>query len=473
MTPFKLTDELIADIQLMVSEKRNTDLQSMMGEFHYADIAEIAEELTVEEATYIIKLLDSEKTSDILAEMDEDIRESVLDNLSAKEIAGELEELDTDDAADIVGELPKEIVQEVISKIEDREHAKDIVDLLRYDEDSAGGLMAKELVKVNENWNVLTCVKEMRAQAENVTRVHSIYVVDDEEKLKGRLSLKDLLTTSTKTHIKDIYIPKVDSVGVNEKAEEVAKIMSKYDLEAIPVVDEIGRLVGRITIDDIVDVIREEADKDYQMAAGISQDVEADDSIWELTRARLPWLILGLFGGAAAAYIMGGFEEMFRKYTVLFLFTPLIAAMAGNVGVQSSAIIVQGLANDDLKGSVSNRLVKEIVLALLNGVILAIILLLFTWGWKGNFMTALAISISLIAVIVVAGFVGTFTPLFLHKRGVDPAIATGPFITTSNDIFGILIYFLIAKMILSKNMLNLRNCGTHIKLPLSTTCKLS
>ncbi|MEM7484218.1 MAG: magnesium transporter [Bacteroidota bacterium] len=448
MTPFKLTDELIADIQLMVSEKRNTDLQSMMGEFHYADIAEIAEELTVEEATYIIKLLDSEKTSDILAEMDEDIRESVLDNLSAKEIAGELEELDTDDAADIVGELPKEIVQEVISKIEDREHAKDIVDLLRYDEDSAGGLMAKELVKVNENWNVLTCVKEMRAQAENVTRVHSIYVVDDEEKLKGRLSLKDLLTTSTKTHIKDIYIPKVDSVGVNEKSEEVAKIMSKYDLEAIPVVDEIGRLVGRITIDDIVDVIREEADKDYQMAAGISQDVEADDSIWELTRARLPWLILGLFGGAAAAYIMGGFEEMFRKYTVLFLFTPLIAAMAGNVGVQSSAIIVQGLANDDLKGSVSNRLVKEIVLALLNGVILAIILLLFTWGWKGNFMTALAISISLIAVIVVAGFVGTFTPLFLHKRGVDPAIATGPFITTSNDIFGILIYFLIAKMIL-------------------------
>ncbi|AWX44902.1 Magnesium transporter MgtE [Flagellimonas maritima] len=448
MTPFKLTDELIAEIQQLIEAKKNADLQLLMKEFHYADIAEIADELTVDEATYLIKLLDSEKTSDIIAEMDEDIREAVLNNLSAKEIAGELKELDTDDAADIVGELPKEIVQEVISEIEDREHAKDIVDLLRYDEDSAGGLMAKELVRVNENWNVLTCVKEMRAQAENVTRVHSIYVVDDEDKLKGRLSLKDLLTTSTKTHIKNIYIPKVDYVGVNEKSEEVAKIMSKYDLEAIPVVDEIGRLVGRITIDDIVDVIREEADKDYQMAAGISQDVEADDSIWELTRARLPWLILGLFGGAAAAYIMGGFEEMFNKYTVLFLFTPLIAAMAGNVGVQSSAIIVQGLANDDLKGSVSNRLVKEIVLALLNGVILAVILLLFTWGWKGDFMTALAISISLIAVIVVAGFVGTFTPLFLHKRGVDPAIATGPFITTSNDIFGILIYFLIAKMIL-------------------------
>jgi magnesium transporter len=448
MTPFKLTDELLDDIRQLIAEEKNSALQSMMREFHYADVAEIADELNVEEATYLIKLLDSEKTSDILAEMHEDIREAVLKNLTAKEIADELSELDTDDAADIINELPKELIQEVISEIEDREHAKDIVDLLRYEDDSAGGLMAKELVKVNENWTVTTCVKEMRAQAENVTRVHSIYVVDDEGKLKGRLSLKDLLTTSTKTHIKDVYIAKVDAVNVNEKGEEVAKIMSKYDLEAIPVVDEIGRLVGRITIDDIVDVIREEADRDYQMAAGISQGVEADDSIWELTRARLPWLILGLLGGLGAAAIMGGFEEMISKHAILFYFTPLIAAMAGNVGVQSSAIIVQGLANDDLKGSVSQRLIKEMLLALLNGLILAILLLFFTWIWKGAFATALAISLSLVVVIVVAGLIGTFIPLFLHKRNIDPAIATGPFITTSNDIFGILIYFWIAKLIL-------------------------
>lgn len=448
MTPFKLTEELVADIEGLIEEQKDKQLHALLKDVHYADVAEIINELNEDEATYLIKLLDSDKTSDVLTELDEDVREAILGNLSSKEIASELEELDTDDAADIIAELPKEIVQEVISEIEDREHAKYIVDLLRYDENTAGGLMAKELVKVNENWNVLTCVKEMRAQAENVTRVHSIYVVDAEEKLKGRLSLKDLLTTSTKTHIKDVFISNVDSVNVNEKPEEVAKIMSKYDLEAIPVVDEIGRLVGRITIDDIVDVIREEADKDYQMAAGISQGVEADDTIWELTRARLPWLILGLFGGAAAAVIMGGFEEMFRKYTILFLFTPLIAAMAGNVGVQSSAIIVQGLANDDIKGSIGNRLIKEMLLALLNGTILAALLLLFTWIWKGDFMTALAISISLIAVIVVAGFIGTFTPLFLHKRGIDPAIATGPFITTSNDIFGILIYFMIAKVVL-------------------------
>ncbi|MGS0526090.1 magnesium transporter [Zobellia nedashkovskayae] len=448
MTPFKLTDELLAEIEQLIESRGDTNLVSLLEDIHYADIADIIDELNEDEATYLIKLLESDKTSDVLTELDEDVRESILSNLSAKEIAEELDELDTDDAADIIGELPNEIIQEVISEIEDRDNAKHIVDLLRYDENSAGGLMAKELVKVRENWDVLKCVKEMRAQAENVTRVHSIYVVDDNDKLKGRLSLKDLLTTSTRTHISEVYIPKVDYVNVNEKPEEVAKIMSKYDLEAIPVVDEIGRLVGRITIDDIVDVIREEAEKDYQMAAGISQDVEADDSIWDLTRARLPWLFLGLVGGIGAAGIMGGFEEMIKQHAVLFFFTPLIAAMAGNVGVQSSAIVVQGLANDDLKGSVTNRLMKELLLALLNGTILATILLLFTWLWKGDFLTSLSICLSLIAVILVAGFIGTFIPLFLHKRGIDPAIATGPFITTSNDIFGILIYFSIAKMVL-------------------------
>jgi len=436
MTPFKLTDELLADIIELIDRQKDSDLLAFMEEVHYADVADIANEITIDQATYLIKLLESDKTSDVLTELDEDVREAILSNLSSKEIAEELEELDTDDAADIVGELPKEIIQEVISEIEDKEHAKDIVELLRYDENSAGGLMAKELVKVNENWTVLRCVKEMRAQAENVTRVHSIYVVDDQEKLKGRLSLKDLLTTSTTNPIKEVYIPKVDSVNVNENPEEVAKIMSKYDLEAIPV------------IDDIVDVIKEEAEKDYQLAAGISQDVEADDSIIQLTKARIPWLFLGLIGGVGAAAIMGGFEELINKHAILFFFTPLIAAMAGNVGVQSSAIIVQGLANDDLKGSIGNRLIKETLLATLNGIILAIVLLIFTWLWKGNFLTSLAISISLITVIVVAGIIGTFIPLFLDKRGIDPAIATGPFITTSNDIFGILIYFWIAKVIL-------------------------
>ncbi|MGB5362911.1 MAG: magnesium transporter [Aureibaculum sp.] len=446
--PFEITNEIIEQVRALIEHKDEMALLELLADEHHADIAEILDDLNLEESTYIIKLLDSDLTSDILMELDDDVREKILKNLSAKEIAEELAELDTDDAADIIAELPESRQESVISAIEDQEHVKDIVELLKYDENSAGGLMAKELVKVNENWNVLECVKEMRAQAEFVTRVHSIYVVDDDDKLKGRLSLKDLLVTSTRTHISEVYIPKVDSVNVHDKAEDVANIMQKYDLEAIPVVDDENRLVGRITIDDIVDVIKEEADKDYQMAAGLSQDVEADDSVWELTRARLPWLLLGLIGGVGAAAIMGGFEELISKHAILFYFTPLIAAMAGNVGVQSSAIIVQGLANSDLKGSISNRLMKEFSLSIVNGLALSVLLMVFTWFWHGDILTSLAISISLFTVIIMAGIIGTFIPLFLDKRGIDPAIATGPFITTSNDIFGILIYFWIAKMIL-------------------------
>jgi len=446
--PFEITNELIEQVETLILQKDDTTLLELLGEEHHADIAEVLDELSLDQATYIIKLLDSDLTSDILIEVDEDIRVKVLENLSAKEIAKEVEELDTDDAVDIIAELPEERQEKVISKIKDEEHKADIKELLTYDEDSAGGLMAKELVKVNENWTVLKCVREMRAQAENVTRVHSIYVVDNNEVLKGRLSLKDLLVTSTKSPISEVYIPKVDSVNINDKAEDVARIMQKYDLEAIPVVDNDNKLVGRITIDDIVDVIKEEADKDYQMAAGLTEDVEADDTIWELTRARLPWLFLGLIGGVGAAAIMGNFEDMISKHAILFFFTPLIAAMAGNVGVQSSAIIVQGLANDDLKGSISNRLLKEFSLAIVNGLALSVILFAFTWYWQEQILTATAISISLFVVIIVAGIIGTFIPLFLDKRGIDPAIATGPFITTSNDIFGILIYFWIAKLIL-------------------------
>jgi len=445
---FQLTDELIEQVEQLVENKNDKELQLLLDEFHYADIAEILNELDLEEATYVIKLLDSETTSDILMELDEDIREKVLQNLSAKEIAEEIEELDTDDAADMIMELPEERQEEVISNIEDKAHKAEIEELLAYDEDTAGGLMAKELVKVYETWTVAGCMRRIRGQAKDVTRVHSIYVVDKQERLIGRLSLKDLIVAKSEQKIAEISNANVDFVNVNDDAEDVAKIMSKYDLEAIPVVDENQTLLGRITIDDIVDVLKEEADKDYQLAAGITQDVEADDSILELTKARLPWLFLGLVGGVGAFLIMEGFQESFKQYAVLFFFTPLIAAMAGNVGVQSSAIIVQGLANDDIKGSVNSRLLKEMFLATLNGVILALFLFLFVWLTKDQ-TTALAISVSLVVVIIVAGLIGTFVPLFLNKRGIDPAIATGPFITTSNDILGILLYFWIAKLILN------------------------
>jgi magnesium transporter len=446
---FKISKELIAQMEQLILSKNDQQLEVLLNDMHHADIAEILDELDFDQATYIFKVLDSEKTAEILLELDEDLRENILNRLSPKEIAEELDELDTNDAADIIAELSQSKKSEVISEMQDVEHAKDIVDLLRYDEDTAGGLMHKELVKVNENWNVLTCVKEMRIQAEYIAKVHSIYVVDDEDRLLGRLSLKDLLTTSSRTPIREVYIKKLNSVKVDDEDVVVARIMQKYDLEAIPVVDELGRLVGRITIDDIVDVIKDEADEDYQLAAGISQDVEADDSIFDLTKARLPWLVLALLGGFITVRVIGLFEGAMVEYGKLFLFTPLIAAMAGNVGVQSSAIIVQGLANNTLSGSLFNRLIKEITLSLLNGAILASILFIGTYFILGFSIQMVSIvAISLVSVIITASLIGTFIPIILNKYGIDPALATGPFITTSNDIIGTFIYFTIAKMVL-------------------------
>ena len=447
-TKFALTDELISETLELVKLSDEKSIVKIFSNYHHADIAEVLEELNSDDATYIIKLLDSEKTSDVLMELDDDYREKILKNLSIQEIAEEVEELDSDDATDIISELPEEKQKKVISKISDAEHKADIKELLKYDEDSAGGLMAKELIKVNENWSVTRCVKEMRTQASEVTRVHSVYVVDNDNILLGRLSLKDLLVADQKTKIKSIYKKNVDHVFDTDTAESVASTMQKYDLGAIPVINKKKKLLGRITIDDIVDLIKEEAEEDYQLAAGILQDVDVDDSIFELTRARLPWLIVGLIGGIGAAFVMGGFDEILLQHKILFYFTPLIAAMAGNVGVQSSAIIVQGLANDEIKGSINNRLFKETLLSILNGVILAGLLFLIIYFWKGEIDIALALSIALVAVVIVAGIIGTFIPLFLNKRGIDPAIATGPFITTSNDIFGILIYFMVAKLIL-------------------------
>ena len=445
---FEITDEFLENLVGFIYENNDSKIKEIFEEIHFADIAEVLDEVNFEEAIYIIKLLDSEKTSEVLTELDEDTRENILENLSAKEIAEEVGEMDSDDAADIIGELSPERQKRVINALEDAELAADIKELLSYGDNTAGALMAKELVKVYETWTVAGCMRRIRGQAQEVTRVHSIYVVDKEDKLVGRLSLKDLIIAKSDQKIADISKAKVDAVNVNEEEEAVAKIMLKYDLEAIPVVDDNNVLLGRITIDDIVDVLKEEADKDYQMAAGLTQDVDSDDSIFELTKARLPWLFLGLIGGVGAFIIMEGFQDVFTTYASLFFFTPLIAAMAGNVGVQSSAIIVQGLANDDVKGSIGSRLLKEMLLAALNGIILALFLFLFVWVSKGEINLALAISVSLVVVIVIAGLIGTFVPLFLNKRGIDPAIATGPFITTSNDIFGILIYFMIAKMIL-------------------------
>lgn len=446
---FELSDELIEKVQLLINLKNDDELHRLLKEFHYADIAEILDEVNLEEAIYVIKLLDSETTSEVLMELDEDNRQKILRNLSSKEIAEEVEELDTDDAADIIAELSAERQLEVIQHIEDKDHQAEITELLAYDEDTAGGLMAKELVKVYETWTVAGCLRRIRGQAKDVTRVHSIYVVNKQNQLIGRLSLKDLIIAKSDEKIADIYIKNVDYVKVNEDPEEVAKIMAKYDLEAIPVVDDDMILLGRITIDDIIDVLIEEADKDYQLAAGITADVEADDSIWQLTRARLPWLLIGMFGGIGAASIINGFSDAMLQFPALLLFIPLVQATAGNVGVQSSAIVVKGLANSTIDGNIVGRLFKEMLLGLVNGLAIAFVVLIIShFGFNTTYMESLTICVALVTVIIMAALIGTFIPIFLDRRGIDAAVATGPFITTSNDIFGILTYFIVAKFIL-------------------------
>jgi len=450
MSGFEINSESIKKIKSLVKRKNNRLLKKDLSKLHYADIAEIVELLSIENATYIIKLLESDKTADALAEIDEDLREKILDKLSSTEIADEIQKLNTDDAADLVAELPEDRKEKVLSKISDTEHLNDIRELLTYEEDTAGAIMAKELVKIQENLSILKCLNIMRIQAENINRVHSIYVVDSNNKLLGRLSLKDLLTANSKAKIKDIYIPKVDYVYVDQEVDQVAKIMFKYDLEAIPVINKKRELLGRITIDDVVDLTKEEAEKDYQLASGISNDVEANDSIYELTKARFPWLFLGLIGGLGSVFILQDFEEVMNSPELrsLFFYTPLIAAMAGNVGVQSSAIIVQGIANDVLRGSIWSRLLKEISLSLINGFLLSSILILFGVLINQDISLTLTVSISLMGVIIISALIGTFVPIILNKKGIDPAIATGPFITTSNDIFGIFIFFYLAKLIL-------------------------
>ena len=450
MKTFELSKEIIQKISNLISNKKNKEIKKLVDGIHYADLAEIINELESIERIYLIKIIDSDKTSDVLTEVDEDVREEILKTLSEKEIAGEIKELDSDDAVDILSELSDEKQEKVISLIKDESITENIRELLNYDEDSAGGLMAKELISVNENWSVLKCLREIRKQAKDIKRVHSIYVLNKKKILIGRLSLKDLITSPSKSKIQEIYIPKVDYVHVNDSADEVAKLMSKYDLEAIPVVGDNNELLGRITIDDIVDFIKDEAEEDYLLAAGISNDVEADDSIFELTKARLPWLILGLFGGLGSVFILESFENIMasKELRALFFYTPLIAAMAGNVGVQSSAIVVQGLANDVIKGSLISRLIKEVSLTILNGLILSIIIILFGLIINQSLEMSITISVSMIFVIIVAALIGTSVPIILDKFGIDPAIATGPFITTGNDVIGILLFFYIAKLIL-------------------------
>lgn len=449
---FELNNEFMTLLREHLADGRDSDVLGMIGELHPADLADILDEVKRDEAAYLFKLIDKDKVSDVLMEMEEDAREELLSTYTSKEIAEELVgDLDSDDATDLIQELPDQKKEEVIAQLEDEDQASDILDLLAYEEGTAGGLMAKELVKVNQNWTIATAIREMRRQAEDIHNVYTIYVVDDHDVLLGRLSLKRLLLSSpsTRSYIRDIYLQQeLHAVTPDLSDEKVASVMEKYDLVTVPVVNQGGILLGRITIDDVVDVLREEAERDYQLASGISEDVELRDSVWTLTRARLPWLLIGMAGGILGATVIGAFD--IEKNIEMALFIPLIAAMGGNVGVQSAAIVVQGLANQSLRNEgLGAKLAKELSVGMVNGIICSAIIFISSMLLNFGLALSITVCISLFAVIVFAALFGTFVPLALDKYKIDPALATGPFITTANDIIGLIIYFVVGGIIAS------------------------
>ncbi len=427
-----------------IATQQDNRLQVRFAELHPADIAETLNRLDEEEVQYLWKLIDVETRGDVLIELEEDVRESLLAQLTNHEIATEvLEQIDSDDAADVVSELPEDRAQQVIEQLDNADR-EDLLTLLRYPEGTAGALMGTELIRVELDWTVSHAIREMRRQAEDVDTVHSVYVVNAAGQLIGRLSLKRLLLTATSTRstIGDLF--KEDdtrAVKVDEPDVTVVQLMKKYDLVALPVVDDHNRLLGRITVDDVLDLMEEEAEKDYQLASGLSDDVESDDALWDMTRARLPWLLIGLFGGLAGAYVIGAFD--IARFPSMALFIPLIAAMGGNVGVQSAAIVVQGLAagRSPRDARLVPRLLKELSVALLNGTICAVVILGASTALGYSWNLSLTVSLALIVVIIFAALFGTFVPLTLDRFKIDPALATGPFITTANDIIGLIIYF--------------------------------
>lgn len=441
---FNLTKEFLQEVSIAIESKDLSWLKENTFELHDADIAAIIDELDSDEAAELYHMLDEDRRGDILAELDDDARESLISSFSSEEIAEQLENMDSDDAADLIADLPREQIEEVISHIKDGEAADDIVDLLNYEEDTAGGLMQKEFIKAKLDWPVNRCVVELRRQAEDVEKVFTIYVVDDDDKLVGFLSLKRLLFASPTTRIRDLYQDKnMISVKTSDDDEHVARIMEKYDLVSVPVVDLNNKLVGRITIDDVVDVILEEAEKDMQLASGISEKIESSSSVWRISRARLPWLVIGMLGGILGAQVISGFEGGISEVPALAFFIPLITAMGGNVGVQSSAIVVQSLAKgNDQFGSIIKKISKEALVAIVNGILLSLIVYGFAYIFESSTL-GLVVSLSLFTVIMFAAVFGTLIPLLLDRYKIDPALATGPFITTLNDVLGLFIYLTI------------------------------
>ncbi len=442
----EFTDEYLQQLKELIHSDDSEKARSELATLHPADIAELYQSLDIEEAEYLYKLLDEDTAADVLMELDEDDRLKLISDMPAEEIAKQIDHLDTDDAVDLIQQLDEEERDEILSHIDDVEQAGDIIDLLKYDEDTAGGLMGTEMIVVNENWSMPECIKQMRLQAEDMDEIYYVYVVDNDYKLRGTLPLKMMLTHPSVSKIKHVMEADPVSVKADTPIDDVALDFEKYDLVAMPVVDSIGRLLGRITVDDVMDQVRESSDRDYQLASGISSDVDADDSVFAQTKARIPWLLIGIASGLLASIILGSFESQLQAVTALALFIPIIGGTGGNVGVQASAIVVQGLANGSLDiKNFASQLVKEILIGLLNAtVITAVVLVYNLLVMPTELAVTVSVAISLFTVVMFASILGTVVPLTLEKLHINPALATGPFIQISNDIVGILIYVQIS-----------------------------
>lgn len=442
----EFSEEYLENLSNIIRNDDKEKAHSELADLHPADIAELYQNLNLEEAEYLFKLLDEEKAADVLMELDEDERLKLLDAMPVEEIAKQIDHLDTDDAVDLIQQLDEDERDEILSHIDDVEQAGDIIDLLKYDEDTAGGLMGTEMIVVNENWSMPECIKQMRLQAEDMDEIYYVYVVDNDYKLKGTFPLKKMLTHPSVSKIKHVMETDPVSVKADTPIDEVALDFEKYDLVAMPVVDSIGRLLGRITVDDVMDQVREASERDYQLASGISSDVDADDTVVAQTKARIPWLLVGIASGLLASVILGSFETQLQAVTALALFIPIIGGTGGNVGVQASAIVVQGLANGslDIKNFVS-QLGKETLIGLLNATIMSAVVLVYNLiMMPGEFAVTISVAVSLFAVVMFASILGTVVPLTLEKLHINPALATGPFIQISNDIVGLIIYVQIA-----------------------------
>ena len=440
------TDEYLEHIRKVIHDNDIDQARKELKELHPADIAELYQNLDLEEAEYLYKLLDEDTAADVLMELDEDDRRKLLDAMPAEQIAKQIDHLDTDDAVDLIQQLDEEDRDEILSHIDDVEQAGDIIDLLKYDEDTAGGLMGTEMIVVNENWSMPECIKQMRMQAEDMDEIYYVYVVDDDHKLRGVLPLKKLITHPSVSKIKHVMETDPVSVKVDTPIDDVTLDFEKYDLVAMPVVDSIGRLLGRITVDDVMDQVRESTERDYQLASGLSSDVDADDSIFAQTKARIPWLLIGIASGILASLILGTFEAKLEAVTALALFIPIIGGTGGNVGVQASAIVVQSLANGTLEiKEFSRQLGKEVLIGLMNATIISSVVLVYNLiTLPDEFAVTISVAVSLFIVVMFATILGTVVPLTLEKLHINPALATGPFIQISNDIVGLVLYVQVA-----------------------------